>query len=565
MKRREFIEKSLLAGMAPFVLNSVPIRLLGGQTMLEQMAANSCNDNVLVILQLHGGNDGVNTLVPLEDLKSGLYQFVRSNIALGNTGNARGVVSLDATIGARNVGLHPDMIGIKNMYDAGKMSILQSVSYENHNQSHFRSRDIMFMGGGNNDYLDSGWVGRYLKNEIAPKTYPQDFPNSENKDPLALEFGNEISLLFHQGASIPTSVSISDPQSFFNLVDKLPGFEDKPNVDPRGLPPTNLEGSKYANELHWILDLEAKTEDYHSRLLETYNAGKAKTKNVVYPEQYPFTAPTRWLKNPLSGQLQIVSNLIDGGSKTKVFLLKIGGFDTHANQSISSNTSMGIHATLLYHISSAMEAFQEDLKRRGLDYKVLTLTTTEFGRRVKSNGSFGTDHGIAAPMFIFGKNVLPGVLGNAPDLNKENVDMQFDYRQVYASIMKDWFCVDPAFVDSQLFMGNYTGKGTKLPIINTAAVGVEDFISSRYKLNSCFPNPAKDSTVFSFYLNGAQEASFRILDLEGREVKILFQNKRFAAGEHTMEIDLTEFKKGTYLYELKAGSVLQDTKRLLIL
>lgn len=564
MKRRDFIGKSILAGAAPFILNSVPIRLMGGQTALEQMAAASCNENILVVLQMHGGNDGINTLVPMDDLNSGLYQFVRPNISLPKSGT-RGVISLDATIGSRNVGLHPDMIGIKNMYDAGKMAIIQGVSYENHNQSHFRSRDIMFMGGGNNDYLNSGWVGRFLKNKVAPKIYPDDFPNAQNQDPLALEFGNEISLIFHQGNNIPTSISINDPQSFFNLVDELPGFDDKPNVDPRGLPPTNLNGSIYANELNWILGLEGKTEDYHSRLLETYNAGKAKAPNVSYPVKYPFSAPARWLNNPLSGQLKIVANLIDGGSKTKVYLLKIGGFDTHANQAISSDTSMGVHATLLYHISSAMEAFQEDLKQRGIDDKVLTVTTTEFGRRIRSNGSWGTDHGIAAPMFIFGKGVTPGVLGNNPDLNLDNVAMEYDYRQVYASIMKDWFCVDPSFVDSDLLVGTYNGKGRTLPIINTATVSVNDFIVSRFKQNSCYPNPAKDQTTFSFYLNATLDATLKIFDIYGKEQKVVFQNRSFTQGEHSILVDLKDLKAGTYLYNLKAGTLLNDTKRLVVL
>jgi uncharacterized protein (DUF1501 family) len=561
MKRRDFIKKSVLAGIAPFALNSIPISLMGGT--FEQMAAASCNDNILVILQMSGGNDGINMLVPLDDLNSGLYQFVRPNISLPKTGT-RKVIPLDTTLGARNVGLHPDMIGIKNMYDAGKVSVIQGVSYKGHNQSHFRSRDIMFMGGGSADYLQSGWVGRYLKNEIAPKIYPKDFPNPDNLDPLALEFGNELSLVFHQGDQIPVSISVTNPQSFFNLVEQLPGFDDLPNLDPRGIPPTNLEGTLYSKELNWILGLEGKTEDYHDRLLQTYNLGKSKAKSVIYPEKYPFNAPTKWLKNPISGQLEIVANLIDGGSKTKVYLLKIGGFDTHAFQTNTDDASMGLHASLLYHISSAMEAFQEDLKQRGLDSRVLTITTSEFGRRIQSNGSWGTDHGIGAPMFVFGKHVLPGLIGDNPNLNLENVQMQYDYRQIYSSIMKDWFCVDAAYVDQQLFAGEYQGKGTKLPIIDTKALGVSDFINSRFYLDDCFPNPAKDKTTFSFYLNSTLVCSLILYDQGGNKIASVFENKSFDLGTHKVNYDLDKLEKGAYIYELNAGKLLKQSKKIII-
>ncbi|MFN8438242.1 MAG: DUF1501 domain-containing protein [Cytophagales bacterium] len=564
MKRRDFVKKSLLASAAPLILNSIPIRLMSGQTALEKLAANSCNDNILVILQMHGGNDGINTLVPMDQLDSGLYQFVRPNIALGKTGT-RGVISLDSTLGSNNVGLHPDMIGMKNLYDAGKLAVVQGVSYEHHNQSHFRSRDIMFMGGGYSDYLNSGWVGRYLQNQVAPKIYPDDFPNTEYPDPLALEFGNEISLIFHQGNNIPTSISINDPQSFFDLVNELPGFDDKPNLDPRGIPPSALDGSLYTQELNWILGLEGKTEDYHTRLLETYNAGKAKSKGVSYPEKYPYTAPSRWLKNPLSGQLQIVANLIDGGSKTKVYLLKIGGFDTHASQTIAGNATMGVHATLLYHISSAMQAFQEDLKQRGIDDRVLTVTTSEFGRRIQSNGSYGTDHGIGGPTFVFGKYANPGVLGTPPDLNEENVQMQYDYRQIYATILKDWFCVDATLVDSEFMVGTYQDKGTVLPLIDKSAVGVNDFIVSRFRQNACYPNPAKNFTTFSFYSNGNYPVTLTLNNLQGQTIKTYIANEMYGAGEHQFVGDLTDVQPGSYVYTLKIGSILNDTKKLVVL
>jgi uncharacterized protein (DUF1501 family) len=559
MKRRDFIKNVSVAGAIPFVLNGIPFNLMAGNVDLQKMAAACPNDRVLVILQLHGGNDGLNAVIPVADYDN--YQNVRANIAIPENGS-RKYLNLDTTLPtARQVGLHPDMIGMKHLYDQGKVAIVQGVSYENHNQSHFRGRDILFMGGGAYDYLDSGWAGRYLKDKFAPQIYPTDFPNADMPDPLALEFGNEISLIFHQGNNIPTSVSIQNPQQFFDLVEQLPGFDDVQGVDPRGIPPAALDNSPYGKELNWILGLEEKTDEYDDRLLQVYNAGKALDPGTTYPTTYPLNAPTRYRNNPLSPQLQIIANLIHGGCKTKIYLIRLGGFDTHASQVESYDATMGEHAALLYHISSAMKAFQDDLQARGLEDRVLTVTLSEFGRRIRSNGSYGTDHGIGAPFFIFGKAVLPGLTGNPPDLTKDNVTMQYDYRQIYATIMKEWMCVDPTLVDSLsgIFNGDYAGRGTTLPLINGSLTGVNNFINSRFRLNNCYPNPASSYTTFSFYINAETEVELKITDTQGKELKSILK-QTMSPGEHSTSTDLRDLKPGFYIYSIKAG-VLSDSKQ----
>ncbi len=562
MKRRSFIKKAAAAGTLPFVLNNIPFKVMGGNLALQKLAATSDNDRVLVLLQLHGGNDGLNTLIPLTDYD--MYQFLRPNIAIPDTGS-RSYIPLDGTLSnEQQVGLHPDMIGMKQLYDQGRLSIVQGVSYQNHNQSHFRGRDILFMGGGSNDYMSSGWIGRYLKDDIAPEIYPDDFPNATMPDPLALEFGNESSLVFHQGDNITTSISIDNPQGFFDLVNTLPGFEDVEGLDPRGIPPTALDNSPYGKELSWILSLEQKTDEYDDRLLQVYNQGLSMDPGVTYPTTYPLNAPERFRNNTLSGQLQIIANLIHGGSKTKVYLVRVGGFDTHAQQVEDYDHTMGSHAALLYHISSAMKAFQDDLNMRGIEDRVLSVTTSEFGRRIASNGSYGTDHGIGAPMFIFGLNANPGVIGNNPDLNDDNVAMQYDYRQVYASIMKDWMCVDPALVDSTsgIFSGDYTGRGTTLPVIDNTATGLSNFIGSRYRLNDCYPNPARNMSTFSFYINSSESVRLSIIDMKGNTVKEVI-NKRMNMGEHSISVDLSNVAPGNYIYGIKAG-ILSDAKQIRI-
>jgi hypothetical protein len=193
---------------------------------------------------------------------------------------------------------------------------------------------------------------------------------------------------------------------------------------------------------------------------------------------------------------------------------------------------------------------------------VISVTSTEFGRRIASNGSSGTDHGIAAPLFVFGKGAIPGITGLTPDLTKDNVEMQYDYRQIYSTIMKEWMCVDPAIVDSIIFKGEYKGKGTILPIINGSLVGIDEFMRKRFRLNDCYPNPASYSTTFSFMINAQAVVDLKIYDSQGRMVKAVVQQS-MNPGEHRIVADLSSLRPGNYFYKIKAG-ILNDAKQLLI-
>lgn len=549
----------------PFTIGGIPLRVLGEGSSLARMAAASGNDRVLIILQLAGGNDGLNCLIPVE--KYDEYHTRRANIAIPAKNSLRKYIPLDSTLPSdAQVGLHPDMLAMKGLYDQGRVTFVQGVSYKNNNGSHFRGRDIWFMGGSADDYYQSGWVGRYLEGEFAPKKYPQDFPNPEMKDPLAIEMGNDVSLIFHQQGNIPTSISINSPEAFAQLVGELEGFLDEA-VDPRGLPPDYLKGSPYYKELDWILSLEDKSKDYAQRLAEVYEAGGASS--VTYPENYPFNAPKGSLKNPLSGQLKLIAQLLAGGCQTKVFLVKVGGFDTHADQVEKYDTTMGGHAALMYHISTAMSAFQEDLRSRALEERVLSVTTSEFGRRIQSNGSYGTDHGTGGPLFIFGRGVQPGVVGKVPDLSKGNVDMQYDYRLVYGNIMKDWMLVDDTRLN-EIFPGLMTSTGTTdgvtfqtLPLAQQIITGTEGFISSRFSLGECYPNPAKDKTSLSFTLNSTNQVNVDLMDNQGKVVKAMV-NGVYEPGEHKIDVELTGLPTGHYIYQFKTGSY-KESKKLVII
>lgn len=562
--RRDFLKKLPLAMSIPFTIGGIPMRVLGKENSLTQMAAASANDRVLIILQMHGGNDGLNCLIPVE--KYDEYYSRRANIAIPAKNSARKYVHLDTTIAAdAQVGLHPDMLAMKGLYDKGRLTVVQGVSYKNNNGSHFRGRDIWFMGGSADDYYQSGWVGRYLQGEFAPKKYPDDFPNADMPDPLAIEMGNDVSLIFHQQGNIPTSISINDPASFAQLVEELEGFIDE-EIDPRGIPPEYLTGSPYYKELDWILSLEDKSKDYAQRLYQLWLAGG--NSSVTYPETYPFNAPKGSMRNGLSPQLKMISRLLAGGCQTKVFLVKIGGFDTHADQVEKYDPTMGSHAALMYHISTAMAAFQDDLRARGLEDRVLSVTTSEFGRRIDSNGSFGTDHGTGGPMFIFGRGVEPGVVGKVPDLSTGNVEMQYDYRLVYGNIMRDWMLVDDVRMN-EIFPGLMTAAGTtdgvvfeKLPIAQQTITSTEGFIGDRFSLKDCYPNPAKEKTTVHFMLNSTYQVNVTLINLQGKEVKVMVDGI-YEPGEHKIDVDLTGIPAGNYIYQIKTG-FFKDAKQLVI-
>lgn len=565
MKRRNFLKKIGFAAGAPIAFQGVPLKLLASHQEYQRLAQQSTNDRVLIILQLHGGNDGLNTIIPISNYDE--YYSRRANIAIPYKVGNRTLIPLDSTVASEEqVGLHPDMHDFKRLYDTGKAAVFQGVSYERNNGSHFRGRDIWFMGGGADDYFSSGWIGRYLGKEYEPLSYPSDFPTDEMPDPLALEMGNDVSLLFHQEGNIPTSISLgSSPGNLANLIDQLEGFDDE-GIDPRGNPPTFLNNSPYGQEMNWILGLEDKSEIYIKRLSEIYES--AAETSVTYPENYPFNAPEGSKGNPLSNQLKLVARLLAGGVKTKVFLVKMGGFDTHASQVESYDPTMGIHSALLYHISSAMAAFQKDLRSRGIEDRALTLTMSEFGRRIGSNGSYGSDHGTGGPVMMFGLGVKPGIYGTVPDVSQGNVGMQFDYRQIYANVLFEWMGVDKSVIENDIFFSDYIdgpnpagGNYEPMDLIKEVILGEKEHLKKNYRLDSVYPNPASNYTQAKIFVNNYQEVNVQLINVSGH---IVAQSTRSVApGEHIFSFVLDSLSPGFYFIKAKS-EILDDTKRLII-
>jgi|TARA_R110000737_G_scaffold94590_1_gene128410 uncharacterized protein (DUF1501 family) len=545
MDRRDFARLSALMGTGMFLkLNGVPLHAAQGDGFLKEIAAKSLNNRVLILIELHGGNDGLNMVIPIDQY--GNYYNLRPNIAIPQTG-PRQYLPLDLSLpDNRKVGLHPDMTGSKAMYDNGHMAVIQNVSYENNNGSHFRSRDIWQMGVDYDQYEGSGWMGRYLEHYYPG--YPTNYPNTTNPDPLAIEIGTGVSLAFHRDQGIPAGLSIQDPVAFYDLINSV-------GVDP----PTIFPDTHAGNEIEYIMQMELQANNYAERLKNVYNAGS--NSSTVYPDLYPYIAPSGSLHNPLAPQLKIISRLLSGGIGTKVFLCRIGGFDTHANQVETNSTTMGKHAALMYHISSAVKAFYDDLQNQGLAERVLTMTYSEFGRRAASNASYGTDHGNAAPMLVFGTCLNPGVYGENPDLSNllsGNIPMQHDYRQVFSSVIKDWFQASNAAIDQVRFQDYIDNR---VDYIQCKELSTTEIFKENLWMN-CFPNPSSSSTTVEYYLAKAGHVEIQVMDLTGRSIATIV-DANTNEGKHSVDFDLSKFQSGTYIFTLKTNNV-SITKKVIL-
>ena len=537
MKRRIFIRNIGATVAGSFALGGIPLRALTSRAAFTKAALAGDNDNVLIFIQLHGGNDGLNTLVPIGQYNE--YYNARANIALPDHGS-RSYINVDTSIPLnRQVGLHPDMIHFKSLYDEGKAVVIQNVGYPQMNGSHFRGRDIVFMGldgTEDNESVASGWMGRFLNLEYPE--YPDAYPNETMQDPIAIEMGNAMSLAFHREEGIPIGLNVQSPQAFYDLINGV-GVDNATLYKPEG----------YAgSELEYLWQFEGMSNVYAERLKSVYDNGSNSA--VEYPESYPAPTPDIFKKNPLSGQLRLIARLLQGGIKTRIFLCRIGGFDTHGNQVEPYDSTLGTHAALMYHLSSAIKAFQDDLANLGLEEKVLTMTFTEFGRRVYSNNSYGTDHGTSTPVFVFGKKVKGQVVGDNPDLTDlqgGNMKFQVDYRQVYTSVLQDWFGASEQALEEARFSDFVDNRIDILGL----RVGVDDLRESKQKVMA-YPNPAKDQVYIQFFMQQPGSADIMIFDVSGREVyrKTL---TRLNYGSQKHMVNISHLTPGQYVFSVKTN------------
>ncbi len=520
MKRRKFLSALGQAAVVPAVLNGFSFKAFGASPLLQALAASTNNDHVLVLIQLSGGNDGLNTVIPLDQYVN--LAAARSNILIPENQ----VLKLNGTV---TTGLHPSMTGIQQLYNNGQVAIVQGVSYENPNFSHFRATDIWLTASNADETLTSGWTGRYLDYEYP--NYPAGYPNVTMPDPLALQIGTSASLAL-QGPAVNMGMTITDPTNFYNLIQGI--------TDPA---PNN----NYGHELSYIRQVAQQSNAYSAVI-------KAAADNVTSQSSlYPSSG------NPLADQLKIVARLIAGGLKTKIYLVNLGGFDTHSAQVDNSSVLTGRHADLLGQVSVAVNAFMDDLNHLLIADRVVGMTFSEFGRRIISNGSLGTDHGSGAPMFLFGNQVLGQVRGDSPDIPSNatvnsNVAMQYDFRSVYATVLNKWLCVPDADLN-QVMLHNFQN----LPLISDNACGPTDVheLNKKAGLNlvSCYPNPFTSRTQVTFTSQGGHTL-VQVFSAEGQLMKTLV-NGEYSAGTYKTDYENEGHAAGLYYLRLQNEAIQQ--------
>lgn len=514
MNRRDFIRSSSLAMLGGFT-----VRGMSSPLFAPLMAAGVEEDRVLVLIQLYGGNDGLNTVIPLDQYDL-LSQF-RSNVLIPEAQ----VLGLSGTNGA--TGLHPSLLGLQDLWNDGKLAIVQGVGYPNPSYSHFRATDIWESGSGSEQVLESGWAARYLNNEFP--NYPQGFPNANMPDPLAIRIGGPITIGL-QNIGVSMGVSINNTSDPVNLTGSL--YVDPLTADCRG------------DKLGYVRTVQRQTDQYG----DVINAAAVQgcNQSTLYPTGNQPGAQ-------LAQALKIVAQLICGGLKTRVYWVSLNGFDTHAQQVEASDHTAGAHANLLQGVSDSIRAFQDDLHLLNLEDRVIGMTFSEFGRRIMSNGSGGTDHGSSEPIFLFGTQLVPGMLGTNPQIDPNtvyntNLPMQYDFRSVYASVLKDWFCVPQAEID-QILLDFYQ----PLTLVDPSGcldIGIHELNQgSGRSLLEIAPNPFTETTNVRFTSEGGR-AILQVFNEEGQVVQVLI-NRDMAAGTHTVACDLGDMPTGIYYCRLQ--------------
>lgn len=523
MNRRNFLRNTLPAAITlPGLLNGFSFRAFGSpdDSLSKLLSTAASNDHILVLIQLHGGNDGMNMIIPLDMYAN--YYNARTNVAIPQSKALR----LDGT---DKSGLHPAMTDLQKMYNEGKATVIQSVGYENQNFSHFRSTDIWMTGDDTNDRyarVKTGWLGRYLETEYPG--YPDAFPSTEMRDPLAIQISNFSSVAV-EGPLLSMGLNITDPTNIYSFANPFSDYA--------------LDNAAANKELHYIRVIAEKTKTYSEIIRQAYLGSK----NLA---SYPV--------GDLAHQLQIVARLINGGMKTRVYCVSLYGFDTHKQQVNASDTTTGTHAKLMKELSSSIAAFQKDLELMQLDDRVMGMTFSEFGRRIKSNASLGTDHGAAAPMLLFGKHVKQGVLGKSPDIPADidvanNVPFQYDFRSVYASVLERWFCVQQPLLDS-LLLKNYQS----LPVISGGPCGLPDDIDDNNEKSNALllkmsPNPYAGSGTIRFSTNGGF-TMIQQIDALGRVVKV-HTKQVYEEGTYSISINNDGLPAGGYFLRLQNGAL----------
>lgn len=413
MNRRSFLKQTAIA--APFVIGLNCLSCRQRAFFQSLMPEINYKNRVLVLIELMGGNDGLNTIIPLDKYESLLA--VRKDILIPE----KKILRLPDT---DIFGLHPSLTGLQKLYNDKLISVVQGVGYPNPEFSHFQGKRIKYTANTDKVEIRTGWVGRYL-DESYPN-YPKGYPLHSTDGPAAIRIGAVSSKITQFMSGINKGLEEDIGVGFSNIED----FDSSAQISEE----TVTDSSFAASNLDVIRDVSKRIKLY-SPIIQTYSS-RQKNLSKLYPE------PS---KNPLADQLRTIARLIGSGLNTPVYIVSQDGYDTHADQVERSDTTLGKHASLLKDLSEAITAFEDDIHLMGKQENVLGMTFSEFGRRIQC-GSYGTDHGTAESVILFGTALRHGIIGSSPDLPKkitdaDNLTVQYDFRALYRSVLSGWFGV----------------------------------------------------------------------------------------------------------------------------
>ncbi len=535
MDRRKFIKLSATASavaLTPFEMKGI----------METQGIHNCdfNGRRLVLINLDGGNDGLNTLVPINQYD--IYSNLRPTIKVPESGVNK-YISLDLGLAENmQMGLHPSLGEFKNLYDSGQMRLLQSVGYPSQNKSHFASSDIYMTGNDGNGWQNgktSGWIGRYME-----QMYANELGSSY---PFAVHMGNvKNSLGFHglQEHGMNMNITNQDASGFYSVINGLGG--EAPSVIPMD--------TDFGIELDYVIETDKLANVYAGSISDAFNQGSNST-------SYPDTN--------LSDQLKTVARLIKGGLESKIYMVRIKGFDTHANQLETGHGDvLGKHSILLQELNGAVGAFMSDIEGLGIGDDIVAMTYSEFGRKAAENGNLGTDHGEVAPTFVFGKAVEGGVCGINPDLSEATEDnnwqietVQYDYRAVFGTLLKEWMGGGESLIDQTFFDHTNTSS------FNNSIIS--EVIKSEYKIDLNCINSTKeevnteneDLTWFASPNPFKNDLTLRCdEDLEKAIIHVFSQSGQLVKAINTdylngmIRLDLSNLSSGIYTLAISAGS-----------
>lgn len=496
--RRSFLQALGLVGSGTMLLGTQTASATKA-TPLSVALANNDNDRILVVIRLEGGNDGLNTVVPIYDYDT--YANLRPTIRHAEND----LLKLNKLFGIPNY-----MNDLESVWGEGNMKIVHGVGYPEQNLSHFRSTNI-WASVQDETVEPTGWWGRYFED-----LYP-DYLINPPKAPPAVQIGNVGNLIFDGTNS--------------NYAFSMANIEQLQNVAENGTlhDTTSSPGCVYGDKLLFMRATANTTLTYSKVIKEAYSSG---VNQVDYGS------------GDLAKQLASVARLIKGGLGAKVYMVSLGSFDTHANQA-------NRHQKLLQDLSSSIKSFYNDLEAKGMDDEVLSMTISEFGRRPYENGSDGTDHGAASPVMLFGAGLNgSGFVGTHPDLSSwdtnDNLIPTTHFQDVYSTILSHWFCLDKAMVDSVLL--NNREPRLKLGF----------FCKGEPQATSIFkhaPVYKSRGVYIEMFLDTTGHGVIKLYDMLGKEIGTL-ANQMFLQGKHSIRVEEAighRLNMGQYIYRISFG------------